>query len=118
MQMGRHVARLIRDELNGRHPGGKARPAFEYWDKGIMATIGRSAAVAQIGVVKFSGWFAWAAWLLIHLLFLIGFRNKVAVLLQWTYSYFTYKRGSRIVTGLDGHLVPRDRKRKGACHHD
>ena len=65
-----------------------------------MATIGRSAAVAQIGRFEFSGWPAWAAWLLIHLLFLIGFRNKAAVMLQWTYSYFTYKLGSRIVFGL------------------
>ncbi len=65
-----------------------------------MATIGRSAAVAQMGRLEFSGWPAWAAWLCVHLLFLIGFRNKLAVLLQWTYSYFTYKRGARIITGL------------------
>ena len=65
-----------------------------------MATIGRSAAIAQIGKWEFSGWLAWVAWLLIHLIFLIGFRNKAAVLLQWAYSYFTYKRGSRIVTGM------------------
>jgi NADH dehydrogenase len=63
-----------------------------------MATIGRSAAVAMIGKVKLSGFFAWLAWLFIHLIFLIGFRNKLAVLLQWTYSYFTYKRGARIIT--------------------
>ena len=67
-----------------------------------MATIGRSSAVAQIGRLEFSGWPAWAAWLLVHLIFLIGFRNRAAVLLQWTYSYFTYKLGSRIITGLDG----------------
>lgn len=66
-----------------------------------MATIGRSAAVAQIGRFEFSGWPAWAAWLLIHLVFLIGFRNRAAVLLQWIYSYFTYKRGARIITGLN-----------------
>lgn len=94
MQMARHAARIIQDDLRGQ----KARPAFKYWDKGTMATIGRSAAVAQIGKLEFSGWLAWVSWLLVHLLFLIGFRNKTAVLLQWTYSYFTYKRGSRIIT--------------------
>jgi NADH dehydrogenase len=65
-----------------------------------MATIGRSAAVAWIGRLHFSGLFAWLAWLLVHLIFLIGFRNKLAVLLQWAYSYFAYKRGARIITGL------------------
>ena len=100
IQMARHVARLIGDEARGRHTSRNPRPAFKYRNKGTMATIGRSAAVAQIGGLEFSGWLAWVAWLLIHLIFLIGFRNKAAVLLQWTYSYFTYKRGSRIVTGL------------------
>jgi NADH:ubiquinone reductase (H+-translocating) len=100
MQMAHHVARIIRDDLRG-DAGRKERPAFKYWDKGTMATIGRSAAVAQIGKLQFSGWLAWVSWLLVHLLFLIGFRSKVAVLLQWTYSYFTYKRGSRIITGAD-----------------
>ncbi len=100
MQMARHAARIIRGELCGQ-PGREARPAFKYRDKGIMATIGRSAAVAQIGRIQFSGWLAWVGWLLIHLLFLIGFRNKLAVLLQWTYSYFTYNRGARIITGAD-----------------
>ncbi len=67
-----------------------------------MATIGRSAAVAQVGRAEFSGWLAWVAWLFVHLIFLIGFRNRAAVLLQWTYSYFTYKLGARIITGLGG----------------
>jgi NADH:ubiquinone reductase (H+-translocating) len=101
MQMARHVARIIEDELRRPESDRHARPAFQYWDKGMMATIGRSAAVAQIGRVELSGWLAWVAWLFIHLLFLIGFRNKATVLLDWTYSYCTYKRGSRIVTGLD-----------------
>jgi NADH dehydrogenase len=97
MQMARHVAGIIQDEL--RNPASRtARSAFKYWDKGTMATIGRSAAVAEIGRLQFSGWLAWISWLLVHLVFLIGFRNKVAVLLQWTYSYFTYKRGARIIT--------------------
>jgi NADH dehydrogenase len=101
MQMARHVARIIENECKAGNTGSRTRPAFKYWNKGTMATIGRSAAVAQIGRLEFSGWLAWIAWLLIHLIFLIGLRNKAAVLLQWTYSYFTYKLGSRIVTGLE-----------------
>jgi NADH dehydrogenase len=104
MQMARHVAKIIENELRGGVTDQCSRPAFAYFDKGMMATIGRSAAVAQIGRVELSGWLAWVAWLFIHLLFLIGFRNKASVLLEWTYSYFTYKRGSRIVTGLDNRL--------------
>jgi NADH dehydrogenase len=99
MQMARHAARIIGDELDlgkDRAP----RPPFKYWDKGSMATIGRSAAVAWIHKFHFSGMLAWLSWLLIHLIFLVGFRNKVAVLLQWAYSYFTYKRSARIVTSL------------------
>ncbi len=102
MQMARHVARILAHELAGGKGSERPRPPFKYWNKGTMATIGRSAAVAQIGRLEFSGWLAWAVWLLVHLIFLIGFRNKAAVLLQWTYSYFTYKLGARIVTGLDG----------------
>jgi NADH:ubiquinone reductase (H+-translocating) len=100
MQMARHVARIIEGELRSG-VAGPSRAAFDYWNKGTMATIGRSAAVAQLGKLEFNGWLAWAAWLLVHLIFLVGFRNKAAVLLQWTYSYFTYKRGSRIVTGIE-----------------
>ena len=99
MQMARKIARIIRDELDlGAED--VARPPFKYWDKGTMATIGRSAAVAKIGKLEFNGFLAWIAWLFVHLIFLIGFRNKLAVLLQWTYSYLAYKRGARIVTGL------------------
>jgi NADH dehydrogenase len=99
MQMARHVARIITGELR-LGAGGAPRPPFRYWDKGTMSTIGRSAAVAWIGKLHFSGLLAWLAWLFVHLIFLIGFRNKLAVLLQWTYSYFAYKRGARIITGL------------------
>ncbi|MBI5383816.1 MAG: NAD(P)/FAD-dependent oxidoreductase [Verrucomicrobia bacterium] len=98
MQMARHVARLIADELDlgkGRAP----RPPFRYRDRGTMATIGRSAGAAIIGKVKLTGFPAWLAWLVVHLIFLIGFRNKLVVLLSWTYSYFTYKLGARIITG-------------------
>ncbi len=99
MQMAKHVARVIDRELE-RGPA-KSRPAFRYWDKGTMATIGRSAAVAKVGNFEFSGLLAWLAWLFIHLLFLVGFRNKAGVLLHWLYSYCTYKRGARIVFGMD-----------------
>jgi NADH dehydrogenase len=105
MQMGAHVARELAREIRA---GGRSGPraAFAYWDKGNMATIGRSAAVAQISRFQFSGWLAWAAWLGVHLIFLVGFRNKVAVFFQWTYSYFTYRRGARIITGMDARDRP------------
>ena len=98
MQEAGHVARIIEDELAAPAPGHAARPAFRYWDKGTMATIGRSAAVAFVGPFHLTGFVAWAAWLFVHLVFLIGFRNRIAVLFQWAYSYFTYKRGARIIT--------------------
>lgn len=95
MQMARHVAGVIREEARG---SAKPRPAFKYWDKGSMATIGRSKAVAEIGKWQISGWLAWVSWLMVHLIFLIGFRNRAAVLMQWIYSYLTYTRGARIIT--------------------
>jgi len=117
MQMARHAARIIGDELDlgaGRVP----RPPFKYWDKGTMATIGRSAAVAWVGKFRFSGLIAWLAWLFVHLIFLIGFRNKIAVLLQWAYSYFAYKRSARIITVMpdEGPLPesPKDGEKTGA----
>jgi NADH dehydrogenase len=94
MQMARHVARIIDDELVGIHT---TRSPFKYWDKGTMATIGRSKAVAQVGRLKLSGLLAWLAWLALHLVFLIGFRNKITVMIDWMYSYFAYKRGARII---------------------
>lgn len=99
MQMGKHVAKIIAAEIRF---GAKTapRPAFKYWDKGTMATIGRSAAVAWVGRFKFSGLLAWLAWLFIHLIFLVGFRNRTSVLFQWAYSYFSYKRSARIITYL------------------
>lgn len=96
MQEGRHVARIIENELTGE----TERPAFAYLDKGSMATIGRSAAVAVVGPVHLTGFVAWLGWLFIHLVFLVGFRNKIAVLWQWFYGYLTYKRGARIITGM------------------
>ncbi|MDQ8209239.1 NAD(P)/FAD-dependent oxidoreductase [Coraliomargarita sp. SDUM461003] len=93
MQMGRHVARILEDELNEKS---KARPPFAYLDKGSMATIGRSSAVAEFGKFQFSGFPAWFLWLAVHLVFLIGFRNRLAVLIQWMYAYTKYRPGARV----------------------
>jgi NADH dehydrogenase len=102
MQMGRHAAELIEREVRGEKLSPAGRKPFVYYDKGSMATIGRSSAVALINDRKLSGFPAWVAWLAVHLLFLVGFRNKFSVLTQWIYSYLTYKRGARIITGVSG----------------
>ncbi|HWL14086.1 MAG TPA: NAD(P)/FAD-dependent oxidoreductase [Opitutus sp.] len=108
IQMGEHTAKLIAQELRaGRRSPAKGmgtpqREAFAYWDKGTMATIGRSKAVAQVGRWHFSGYPAWIAWLFVHLVFLVGFRNRLSVFITWVYSYLTYKRGARIITGAFG----------------
>ncbi len=98
MQMARHVARCIQEALD-RSGQPRARRAFHYRDKGNLATIGRSAAIAQFGKIKLDGFIAWFAWLVVHLVFLIGFRNKVTVMISWMHSYFTYRLGARIITG-------------------
>ena len=102
MQMGEHAVKLISRELTEQRRGWAEREAFAYWDKGSMATIGRSKAVAHIGKWHFSGYPAWLAWLFVHLVFLVGFRNRLSVFVQWVYSYLTYKRGARIITGMSG----------------
>lgn len=97
MQMGKHAAKIISKELKEhRRIPVKDRKPFKYLDKGSMATIGRSKAVAEVGGLKFSGPFAWVLWLAVHLIFLVGFRNKAAVLLQWAYAYIGYKPGARV----------------------
>ena len=98
MQMARHVAEVIKAERSGQSTPIN-RPAFRYRNKGNLATIGRSAGIAHIGRLKLAGFAAWFAWLVVHLIFLIGFRNKLAVFVSWTYSYFTYRLGARIITG-------------------
>jgi NADH dehydrogenase len=97
MQMGGYVARSIASKVDGSG----VNPPFSYFDKGYMATIGRSRAIAQIRKLEFSGFPAWLAWLFVHLIFLVGFRNRIVVLIQWFYSYVNYRRGSRIIAGLD-----------------
>jgi NADH dehydrogenase len=94
LQEGRAVAKTIACDLKGR-----PRENFHYVDKGSLATIGRAAAVAQFRKLHISGYFAWLAWLFVHVFFLIGFRNRLIVLIQWAWSYLTYERGARLITG-------------------
>lgn len=98
-QMGRHVAKVILAEARHHRlfDAPQQRAAYGYLDKGNMATIGRSSAVAAAFGLKFRGLLAWLMWLFIHLMFLVGFRNRVAVFIQWIFSYFTWKRGARII---------------------
>jgi NADH dehydrogenase len=96
IQEGQFVAKLIRKELT---ENGAPRPTFHYWDKGSLATIGRAAAVADFGKIHISGFVAWLSWLFVHIFFLIGFRNRILVFIQWAWSYVTYERGARLITG-------------------
>ncbi len=97
MQMGDHVAKMIAADLDG-----KTRPAFRYFDKGDMATIGRTDAVADVKwpfKAHMSGMPAWVTWLTVHIFFLIGFRNRVSVFMAWIWTYFTFTRSARLITG-------------------
>jgi NADH:ubiquinone reductase (H+-translocating) len=96
IQQGNWVGETIARDLENQ-----PRREFHYHDKGSLATIGRAAAVAQFGKFEVSGYFAWLAWLFIHILFLIGFRNRLLVMIQWAWSYLTYERGARLITGSD-----------------
>ena len=99
IQQGRFVAKLIRGAVESAEGSVPVRPPFHYWDKGSLATIGRAAAVAEFGRIHISGFLAWLSWLFIHILFLIGFRNRLLVFIQWAWSYVTYERGARLITG-------------------
>jgi NADH:ubiquinone reductase (H+-translocating) len=94
IQMGRHAARQVVRDLAGR-----PREPFAYADKGDLATIGRAAAVARLKRFKLSGFPAWVIWVVVHIMYLIGFRNRVLVMLQWAWAYITYHRGIRLITG-------------------
>jgi NADH dehydrogenase len=98
IQQGKAAARNIGHDL--KH---EPRVNFHYFDKGSLATIGRAAGIAQLGKIHISGYLAWLAWLFVHIFFLIGFRNRLLVMIQWAWSYFTYERGARLITG-DQHL--------------
>jgi NADH dehydrogenase len=93
MQQGRHAARNILSMLRGGKP-----QRFHYFDKGSMATIGRHKAVADLRFLHLSGLFAWLAWLFVHLIFLVGFRSRLAVLFQWAWAYFSFDKGARLIT--------------------
>lgn len=99
IQMGGHAAVNIKRDIAGREP-----LAYEYVDKGQMATIGRSKAVAMSGPLQMTGLLAWLAWLFIHLMYLVGFRNRVAVLLEWAWAYLTFQRSARVVLDLPRQL--------------
>jgi len=94
IQQGQYAAGLIQKRLQNE----RVEP-FSYWDKGNLATIGRRSAVADFGFTRFSGPIAWLAWLFIHLMYLVGFENRVVVLIRWTYNYVTRNRGARLITG-------------------
>jgi NADH:ubiquinone reductase (H+-translocating) len=93
IQMGEYVARIIQGDL-----AGEPRRAFHYWDKGQLAVIGRGRAVADIWKLHFGGFLAWMIWTFVHIFFLIGFRNRILVMIQWAWSYLTYGRGARLIT--------------------
>jgi NADH dehydrogenase len=101
IQMGRFAAKTILDEVEG-----KPRKPFRYFDKGSLATIGRAAAVADLGRIHLSGYLAWLSWLFVHVFFLIGFKNRLLVLLEWAWSYITFHRGARLITGNSDSIVP------------
>jgi NADH dehydrogenase len=107
IQEGRHAARNIARTLEGL-----PRLPFRYRDRGSMATIGRAAAVADFGTLKLSGLLAWLAWLVVHVAFLIGFRNRFLVLFSWAWSYVTYERGARLITGETPELATDRRVRE------
>jgi NADH dehydrogenase len=94
IQMGQYVAKEIR-----RRTAGEPSQPFSYWDKGSMATIGRSKGIARIGKIHLSGFLAWSAWLFIHLIYLIGYRNRFFVLLNWAWQYLSWQSGARLITG-------------------
>ena len=99
-QQGHYVATLLTARVEGR-----TLPGFRYRDFGSMATIGRKRAVAQIGTFKVSGLVAWLLWSLAHIYFLIGFRNRLAVAMNWCWNYVTFQRGTRLITGISGSRI-------------
>ncbi|HZO89668.1 MAG TPA: NAD(P)/FAD-dependent oxidoreductase [Chthonomonadaceae bacterium] len=94
MQQGRYVASVIRSRVTGR----PTPPPFHYHDKGNVATVGRSFAIVEAGRARLSGFLAWLLWLIIHIFYLIGFRNRLLVLFEWAWAYFTFQRGARLIT--------------------
>ena len=101
MQQGRFAAKSIIRDLR-RQP----RDKFHYFNKGDLATIGRSRAIADFGRVKFTGRLAWFLWLFVHIMYLVGFRNRIVVFIEWSYAYFTYQAGVRLITDVERYKPP------------
>ncbi len=101
MQAGQHVGRILAKEIAVGPQAPDDRPKFRYYDKGIMATIGRSKAVVQTKRLRFGGFFAWVVWLLVHILFLVDMRSKLAVIVQWMFAYITFRPGARLIYRLE-----------------
>ena len=101
MQQGRDLARVIRADLKGR-----PRKPFHFIDKGQMATIGRSRAIVEIGRFRMAGFPAWLLWLVVHIYFLTGFKNRTLVVLQWAWSYISFRRGARLIVNKEWRLHP------------
>ena len=99
MQQGQYLARTIRGDV-----AGQPRKPFHFVDKGQMATIGRSRAVVELGRFKLSGFFAWVTWLIVHIFYLTGFQNRLLVVLQWAWSYLTFRRGARLIVSKEWRL--------------
>ena len=103
LQQGRYLAKRIRTMVRGGN-----HPDFRFRDKGQMATIGRRRAILQSGNIRFGGFTAWVSWLLIHIYYLAGFKNRLFVVLQWAWSYFSYGRGARLIVGKDWRFYAED----------
>jgi NADH:ubiquinone reductase (H+-translocating) len=97
IQQGQYTAAVIAARVAGK----EHKQPFHYRNKGTLATVGRSYAIADLGLIHLAGWLAWLIWLVVHLLFLIGFRNRYLTLFQWAWSYFTFERGASIVSYED-----------------
>ena len=108
LQQGRYLAKRIRTMVRGGN-----HPDFRFRDKGQMATIGRRRAILQLGKIRFGGFAAWTSWLLIHIYYLAGFKNRLFVVLQWAWSYFNYGRGARLIVGKDWRFYTEDEGDRG-----
>lgn len=111
MQQGRHAGKTIRREI-----GGKSRESFSYTDKGMMATIGRTRAIASFWNVNFSGIPAWLVWLFVHIFYLVGFKNRLIVMIRWAWSFFQFRRGSRLITDREWRSFPEDQASEAKDH--
>ena len=106
MQQGRYAARVVRARLDGHRVG-----PFRYRDKGSLATIGRARAVADLHWIRLSGFVAWVTWLAVHLWYLIGFQNRLLVVIRWSFSFLTRGRGARVIGVAANPLMARERER-------